>query len=158
MNHLSFIQSKYFTYLWYPFSPNFKWMLNSSGHCLRSGTSVDSFFAVWLRSLKIQAVVFYAVQCCRTRTFQVTVLPHSLGWSGWALTLVAMRQTISVDPYSQGIVPCVGSWLDLACIGEEFAGNSYCYLLPKGKRDQTKTGVLKVLDVRTGLIVTFISS
>jgi hypothetical protein len=43
---------------------------------------------------------------------------------------------------------------DLACIGETVADDSYCYLLPKEKRDHTRAGVLIVLNEWIGLIVT----
>jgi hypothetical protein len=58
------------------------------------------------------------------------------------LALAALQPTLLVDPCGQGIEPRVGSRPDLACTDETVAGDSYCYLLPEGKRNQTRIGVL----------------
>jgi hypothetical protein len=51
----------------------------------------------------------------------------------------------------------VGSCPDSICTGETAAGD-YFYLLPKGKSDKTRTGVLTVLHDQIELTVTLNSA
>jgi hypothetical protein len=71
------------------------------------------------------------------------------------LALDAFRPILLVDPWGQGIEPCMGSWP--VCTGETAVGDSYCYLLPEGRRGQTRIGVLTLLYYWIGGIVTLIS-
>jgi len=64
------------------------------------------------------------------------------------LALFTLWLTLSIKPWGQGIEPCVGSWPDLACTGETVASDSYCYCLPKGKRDQKRMGANSVLEFK----------
>jgi hypothetical protein len=76
------------------------------------------------------------------RSGYLNVTPRVFCRLALALALAELRPTLSIDPCGQGIEPRVGSWPDLAFTNETVAGDSYSYLLPEGKRNQTRIGVL----------------
>jgi hypothetical protein len=58
----------------------------------------------------------------------------------YIITWMTGTGCIAADPCGHGIEPCMSSWADLAGTSETLDGYPYCYLLPEGKRDQTRTG------------------
>jgi len=83
---------------------------------------------------------------------------HQLCCHGNILVLLLAAYSLSRPMWSRYRALCVCLWPDLACTGETVAGYSYCYLLPEGRRDQARIGLLTVLHDQIGQIVTLISA
>jgi len=79
--------------------------------------------------------------CPSARSRSVTSCGTNLSVCFPAVSNVSVTAALlTLRPWGQGIEPCVGSWPDSACSSETVADDSYCCLLPAGKRGQKRQG------------------